>query len=706
MLTALPEAMAYGVLVFSALGPEQASRGLAAGILGLVFLNLGGALFGSIPVLASSPFSLTTLMLAAAVPSLRGLVPEGSGGEGAVVGLLLAAALLAGLLQAAMGAARLGSLGKFVPYPVIAGLTNGTAILIVLGQLPILFEGAELLSPGDIKWLNLAVGAVTALVAWHGLPGLRAVPAPVAALAAGTAAYYAVDLLGGGASLGATIGAIPSSVPTPAPLFEMARAAVEAPAGPLAAELGPLALGLAVVASIGTLVATISADAVTGDRSDTSRELVAQGLGNAMAAAFGGIPGAGSASRTVANHRYGGRTRWSRLVMALFALGVLVLLHPVVALIPRVVLAALLVVLALGLVDRWLFDIARRALGGADQLYRLGLIDLGVSLLVTAVLLAVGVIEAVAVGLLLSVVYFAVRMGQGIVRRRYGAHELHSSIQRNAEEFSLLEAEGSRIQVLELQGSIFFGTADRLAALIDELSEQRVVWIVLDLSRVAELDSSGARILVQSARRASQAGVGLALSAPPGSGVARVLLSMGVADAVGRERLFAAVNDALGWAEDGLLDRVLGSDRHGRELDPGGIDALGALSPDELRLVSSRLDRRSYADGEALFRQGERGDAIFLLVRGRARVEQRSPGAPPRRLATLCPGTLLGEMSASDGRPRSASVFAEGVVVCLVLSVDDLDLLATRRPEIARKLMAGIARELSTRLRIANRTVQ
>jgi sulfate permease, SulP family len=704
----LPGAMAYGVLVFGVLGPDGASRGLVAGLVALALCNLVTAPLAGCKVMACSPHSLSALMLAAAVVQLA----DGAGDQPGlpidmVFQVVFVAIFLAGFIQLAVGALRLGDLAKFVPYPVTCGLLTGTGLVILRSQLgPLLGvpRGGNLLT--EFHWGNLAVGCVTCGVAFFAPRATKKYPAPVLALLMGTATYYLLEYLDLEDHLGPTIGAIPAGLPRPDALLGMLGMLGDGGLLERAAVVIPLAFGLSIVASLGTLISCIAGDALSGERSNTSRELVSQGLGNLACGAFGGLAGAGSPSRTVANYNYGGRGRLSRVVAGVLALLTLVVAGPAVALLPRVVLAGLLVVLAIGLVDLWIVRTAWGLIRRTEADAPVALTNVAIAVLVTALMLTIGVLEAVAAGLLLAQVYFVVRMGKQIVRRTYNGAEVHSNVQRCAVEYGLLQKTGQRIVVVELEGSLFFGTADRVATEVELISSGETFAVILDLRRTNELDLTGAKILGRCVKECQKRGAWLLLSYSPRSAVAQHLRIHGVLETVGESRCFGGVNDALAWAEDRLLDQLLEADRYSTERALGSVDALSQLEPGDLEWLKSSLVRREFAADELIFSQGAPGDRVLFITAGRVRITADLTGERhDTNLATLCPGTLLGELAVVDGRPRSATAAADGQVVCFELEEQRLQELIQERPLVGSKIMAGICREIATRLRIANRAL-
>jgi SulP family sulfate permease len=701
-LLSLPAGLAYGVLVFGSLGPAAISRGVVVGLTTLIFLNLASALLGGCRTLICSPTSLPTLVMAAAVPTIHA---AGQFATDQIFLLVFLATFLAGLLQVGFGLAGIGELVKFIPFPVRCGLLTGTGVLMLKSQIPSIL-GIERGAP----WSDGKTGAVAVVLITMGAVYLapkisRKIPAALVGLVAGTIAYWAITHIAGETSVGPLLGAISSGLPDVTPGVDTLRFFVGDP-GTVLGVVFPLAVGVALMASMETLVAVIAGDKTSGDRTSTVRELAAQGVGNMATAIFGGIAGAGSPSRTVVSYNYGARSTRCRLAAGSFSLAVLVGISRLIASVPVGALAGVLAVLALNLFDPWILRTAHDLARGEHRNFSVSSTNLVIALAVVLTMVMVGVLEAIALGVVLSVVYFVARMGRRVVRREYGGGESRSNVLRSNEELAVLAAEGDRIRILELEGSLFFGTADRLGRRIERICEEGAYAVILDLKLVAELDMTAAMILPIAVKRCRRSGATLMLSYKPGTAVAQHVQALGVEDIVGSPRCFEGINDALGAAEDLLLDHLIGSNRYDREHAIAGFPALSELDRQELDALSRILVKRELHDQEVLFSQGDDSTSLFFLSRGRIRIVAASPGEAPVSLAMLCPNMLLGELALVDRQPRSASAQATGRVVLHELQKDEFEAFLRSDPTIAGKVYAGIAREIATRLRAANRTVR
>jgi SulP family sulfate permease len=716
-LLTLPKGMALGALIFAPLGPEHIPTGIAAALIALFMTNLVGALAGNVPIMINAPFSISTLMLLSVTQTLS-VDLQAEGLTTTLVPTLMAlfffTVVVSGAFQVLFGLLRLGNLAKYIPYPVLSGLMTGTAILILAEQIKIFvgLEGEKGFSAlfahlDQIQIPTLVTGLVTCLaIQWGPRLLTRKIPDPFYGMALGTACYYLFLAFGLGDSLGSLVGEIPASIPTPSQAVEMAELVADSRWHSTLWGLVPLALSIAAIDSLRGMVAIVTADNLTRQRSNPSRELVGHGLGNLASGLFGGITTTGSLPNLQANWRYGGRTRASRAVSGVFSLAILLALHPVVSFIPKVVLAGMLVMIALAGFDKLIFELLAQIWRHGRKTSKEILIDVGVVLLVIGVLIGQGIFEAIGAGFALSILIFVVRMGKEIVRRQYSADQVRSNVTRLTTEIEMLEREGKKIHVLELEGAFFFGTADKIAALVDELFKRDVQFIVLDFKRVTDVDSTGAAILRLLREKCADLNRHLIVS---GVGSTATEIRLGelidlLEKMEAEQQSFANVDDALAWAEDRLLDTLLGADRYEREVELRQVGALSALTEEETRILKGYLLRRTFPDGDFVFRQGDTDLAMFFIVRGRAHVHLHVKQENiSQRLGTLCPGTLFGEMALISRAPRAASVVAEGSLTCYQVSDEMLRRLNAEHPEIAYKVLIGVAKELAERIRIANR---
>jgi MFS superfamily sulfate permease-like transporter len=352
----------------------------------------------------------------------------------------------------------------------MAGFQNA-AVLILLSQLDSLLGFREHVPPmriaehlGDAQPLTLLVGVVTAFGMWYAGALSKKIPPAIIGLAAGGGVYYLVNTVGLGESLGPVIGSMPPGMPNPSYLLGFVSLTSTPTLGRQLPSLAIAALSLAIIASLDGLLCAKTLEGATGQRMRGNGELLRLGIGNMVSACFGGISGGINMASSFANYRSGGRTALSGLVAALVILVAVLVLPPIVAVIPRVVIAGLLLVAAIQLFDVWSIHMVRRMMRREFVQWKSMALDLFVVALVATVAIAVNLVAAVAIGVAITIVSFLFRMSKSAVRRAYRGDIVHSRKTRDPVQMEVLQKHGGTILVLELEGPIFFGTAEQLAA--------------------------------------------------------------------------------------------------------------------------------------------------------------------------------------------------------------------------------------------------
>lgn len=728
VVASIPQTMAYGVVAMAALGPQWIGLGIIAGLLSSVVHGVVATVLGGNPSTVTGPRAATILVFGAMLGQLATL-PGLAGSEGGplvALGLAEAAVVAAGLLQILFAALRCGRLAGFVPYPVVAGFLNGSALLILAGQVKPLtgvplsaladpLRAWHLLQPGP-----LALGLVTVAIMLVAARRLRRVPPALAGLALGTLAYHGLDAFGLAGALGGTIGALPSQgLPAPGDL-ELILSQLSPSDPGLLAILAPSVLSMATLSTLDALLASVALDALTLRRSDGNRELLAQGLGNVAAGLLWMLPSSGSMARAGALVRAGSRTALGPLLVALLTLAVITGLADAVAVLPRAVLAGLLIVVAIDLFDKWSVALLRRHW----RTWPRG--DLLAVAAVVVVTLVFNLMVAVAVGVLLALVIFVARMARSPIRRHYPATALAARIHGDPERTALIERQGNRIAVIELEGALFFGSVAAVEEKVEELVAGGVRFVVLDLKRVKDADASGARLVERLNARLSRQDGALVLAyvererraGPRGGGggqidverrqhsgdrrLWRVFDQLGAVAALGADRFQPDVDRAVAWCEARLRDS-LADDSLLEEFRALGPAILRGIDRGGLRLLRAVMSRHVLAAGESVFRQGDPPDSVYFLASGQVEVVIDLAGTDRKlRVQTLTRGSVFGEMAVLDPKPRSASVEVRSAAVCYRLAAADFEALKGGAPKLAFRLLENIALIFAERLRATN----
>ncbi len=713
----IPVSMGYGMLALAPLGPDYVAHGVLAGLYAVVCGCFTALLLGANTTMIYAPRSIITFLIGSLVLQTVVLSAHAALGvldPGSLLAIVFLLVFLAGLIQMLFGLMRLGDFVKYLPAPVLAGFQNAAAILIfasqintLLGlgtQVPLVEIGSYLAS---IQPLTLLVGVLTCAVILKGAKITGSIPPSILGFIVGVGTFYLIVGLGFRDDLGPVVGPIPLALPTPHYLMEFVPLLTNPE---LTSFLPILLLGaasLAIVASLDGMLCARLIESDSGRRFSGNRELVRLGVGNMVSASFGGISNGINLASSFANHRSGGRTAVSVLVCSSLVLAGIWVLPPLIALLPRVVIGAMLVVVAIQLVDRWTLQIIGKIIrGGEGSRYGM-LVDLAVIFLVATFAIAANIVLAVFLGVVVTVGVFLFRMSKSVIRREYRCNTVHSRKNREPRLMAVLSEHGGKIAVLELEGPIFFGTAENLAMRLDDLLIGDVSYTILDLKRVNEIDSTGARIIIATHDKMVKRGKHMLISGldahPP---MAATLRDMGVITALGAGKLFADADGAIEWAEEHLILSVLGDREMEGEFPFTHFDVLAGISPAELAMMKALLERRVYARGDTVFLEGDAGKELFMIAKGNASVRIRLPGENRNvRLVTFAPGTVFGELALLDQEARSATIEADDDLVCYILPHAKFVSLAMEHPAIAIKLLANLGRELSARLRRANRTI-
>jgi SulP family sulfate permease len=704
-LVALPAAMAFGVAILAPLGGGYTAQGAVAGILGATALGLVAGSFGGTHRLISAPCAPAAAVLSALA---IGLVQNGVAAESALLTLTLVG-LICGVLQVVFGLVGVGRLIKYMPYPVVSGYMTGVGLIIVASQIP-KFLGAPqglswwgaLGSPSVWAWQAIAVGTVTATV-MVGAPKLtKAIPAAILGLAAGALAYGGLALADGSLLVLAGNALVIGPLAGSGEGFVDAALGRWGSIGALSFErLGEIVVPgatLAVLLSIDTLKTCVVTDALTRTRHNSNRELVGQGLGNLASAIAAGVPGAGTMGATLVNISGGAQTRLSGIFAGALSLVALLVLTDAIAWVPIAALAGILIVIGVRMFDLNSLRLLRS---------RTTALDFVVVATVVVVAETVGLIAASAAGIGLAILLFVrEQTGGTIVRRKTYGNQTFSKQVRLPEEMALLEKHGGRTAIFELQGSLFFGTAEQLYdALEADVRSRR--YVILDMRRVQSMDVTAAHVLEQLEDILKERGAYLLYSQLPKNvpTVQDVRRTYGQADSPLPESpvlAFAELDDALEWVENRILDEQRLDRAAEKPLELAEIELFRGRKAETLAALAACMETRSLRRGEAVFRSGDSGDELFLIRRGAVRIMLPIDERRSHHLATFGRGDFFGEMSFLDRAPRSAVAVANVDSELYALSRARFDALAEEHRKLALNLLEGLARTLAIRLRYAN----
>lgn len=518
-IIALPLSIALALA--SGVAPEQ---GLYTAIVaGFLISALGGS-----KVQIAGPTAAFAIIVA-------GIVAR-SGMEG-----LATATILAGVMLVLMGVLKLGSMIKFIPYTITTGFTAGIAVTIVIGQLKDFFGLTFTHSPVEtmeklgevvrtfhtVNWTAAGVGvlALVILCLWPMAKPLQKIPASLIAVlfTAGAVKLLALPVNTIGDLY--TISSAPPQLHLPTFSYETIAAVL------------PDAFTIAVLAAIESLLSAVVADEMIGARHNSNMELVAQGVGNAASALFGGIPATGAIARTAANIKNGGRSPVAGMVHAAVLLAVLVLLMPYAALIPMPCIAAILFQVAYNMSGwRTVVKVVKRSPKS----------DIAVLAVTFFLTVAFDLVVAIVVGLSLACLLFMKRMADVAEIREW------EYVEDTGDDQGRMKPVPPHVMVYEISGPMFFGAADKIPHL--EPSAGRRV-LILRMRSVPAMDITALNSLQRLCEECRESGIAVIFSHVNDQPMS-VFRKSGLFERVGAENFAANIDAALARAVELDASRV------------------------------------------------------------------------------------------------------------------------------------------------------
>ncbi|MGA9396456.1 MAG: SulP family inorganic anion transporter, partial [Azonexus sp.] len=657
MLVALPAAIAFGVTIYSAIAPSYAAVGALAGIIGATVIGLVASILGGTDRLISAPCAPAAAVLSAFAIELtaQGVAPE------VIVLLMILLGVLTGIIQMLLGFVGIGGLIKYIPYPVVSGYLSGVGLIIIGSQIP-KFVGAAgdtgwwsaTIAPWLWDWRSLSIGMATVLATLIAPRITKRVPGTILGVAAGVLTYIALatqdptlwEVTGNHLVIGA-LGASPEGYF--ASITGRWHQIGDLRLSQIAALFGS-ALTLAALLSIDTLKTCVVVDQLTHTRHHPNRELVAQGIANISSSAVGGIPGAGTMGATLVNLNSGARTRMSGVIQGFLSLLAALVFGSFLAWVPVAALAGILIVIGIRMIDR-------AALRFIES--RATVFDFAVILAVIGVALTVGLIAASATGVAMAIILFVrEQIGGSVVRHKIYANQTSSTWVRPETEMRIIEEKGDQAVIIELQGSLFFGTTHQLYSELEpELGKRS--YVILDLKRVQSVDVTAAHLLSNVRNALKERGAMLLLAGireklPNGRNLREFLEQTGVVTSdTSVIRTFPDLDGAIAWVEDRILGETETPPADETPIELQQMELFKNHKDETLKDLEARLEIRAYKAGESIYAVGAPGDAVYWIRRGTVRIFAPLGAGQTRHVASFGRGDFFGGLAFLDNRPRA-----------------------------------------------------
>ncbi len=527
-IVALPLAIAFGI----ASGVSPVEGIITAIIAGFIISLLGGS-----KVQIGGPTG-------AFIVIIYGIIAQyGIGG-------LMTATILAGIMLILMGVFKLGSVIKFIPYPIIIGFTAGIAVTIFTTQVGDIC-GFGVKTPGDFigKWVvyaeniglfnvwAFAIAAVTLLIiifspkAVKSIPGLNKIPGSLYGIIFGTVIYWAVKSFIPECeieTIGSKFGEIKASfkIVTPELSYETIR------------NMLPVAFTIAILGAIESLLSAAVADGVIGDRHSSNTELIGQGIANVITPFFGGIPATGAIARTMTNINNGGRTPVAGIIHALVLLIILLVLMPLAGYIPMACLAGVLVIVSYNMSGWRTF----RAMMHNPKS------DVSVLLVTFFLTIIFDLTVAIGFGLILGCLLLLRRMASvSNITLQEGEIDVNNDSDVTVSHDEALQIPAG-VQVYEIDGPFFFGIANKFEELSANMLDVPMVRIIR-MRKVPFVDATGLHNLEVFIQNSHKQGIHVVLSGVRPN-VLAVIRKSSLFGEVGEKNIFDHINGAMARAEE------------------------------------------------------------------------------------------------------------------------------------------------------------
>jgi len=601
-IVALPLALAFGVS--SGLGPT-------AGLYGAIFISFFAALFGGTNTQISGP---TAPMTAVSMVIIAGIIAANDGDVNKALPAILTVFLLAGLMQIGLGVLKLGMYIRYIPYPVVSGFMTAIGVIILLTQiLPslgyypkedmefvntfkpqaqevilenilkeeagegilVLDDFQETLNRADeitqdailkesqtlaaketsgalgamkaipralqnINWLELILALGTIFIIYGFKRITKAVPSTLVAL-----------IVMSGIAVGFNLGyrpieEIPSGLPVPN--FEIFTEFKLSSVTPYIFT----ALTLALLGAIDSLLTSVVADNMTKTKHKPNKELVGQGIGNSIAAVFGGIPGAGATIRTVVNITSGGKTKLSGMIAGVFLFIILLGLGPIASKIPAAVLAGILITVGIGVMDYK----GLKAIPNLPKDVKIGPVKFSMEVLIMLTVLVLStfwnLVYAVGIGLVIASLMFMKKIGD-LTGERSGVTSLKEE-ESWSDEKDFPNSLKEEVFIKHIKGPLFFGSTSDFQLLAAQIPNTAEI-VIMRLARMQYMDQSGLYAMEDMLQDLQKKGIEVifvGLPKQPRYMMERIDI---IPDFIPEEHIFNRFEECLMWVKENVKDK-------------------------------------------------------------------------------------------------------------------------------------------------------
>jgi SulP family sulfate permease len=679
-------AISFAALIFAGDLLSHVSNGIGLALFGAIVGSIAVALFCSLPGTVGGNQDAPAAILAVISAAIVSTMPAGSSSQETfltVVAAIALTTLLTGTFFLALGYLKLGGLVRFLPYPVVGGFLAGTGWLLVTGaismmaEIPLSISGLPALLQPEmlVRWLpGLILAIVMLLISnrsdhYLGMPGM---------ILGAIILFYAIVWLSGSSvselsAEGWFLGPFPKeSLWQPLNATDLANVNWSVIWGQAAN-----AATILIVSVVALLLNASGLELTTEHDIELNRELRAAGVGNLVAGLGAGLVGYQQLSLSALNHKLGAFSRLAGLIAAGVCGLALLLGASVLSLFPTVVVGGLLLFLGLAFLYEWVYQ----------TWFTFPKIDYFIILLILFVIAAVGFLEGVAVGIVAAIIMFVVNYsGVDVVKHELSGTTYQSRVTRSGRQRQILREQGDQLYLVQLQGFIFFGTAnsllEKVRQRVHQLELPPVRFVILDFRQVTGFDSTAMLSFAKIKQLAQSQDFTLVITHPSRE-IRRQLDTNGLVDEEGGVvRIFPDLDYGLEWYEtEILLAAGAQPDEEHRTLKEQLEELLNSTV--DVTSLLKYLERQRVDAGHHLMKQGDPPDDLYFIESGQVTARLELPGQDPIRLETMKGGRVVGEIGFYLGHTRTAAVVADEPSTVYRLTASALKEMEKNNPEAA-----------------------
>jgi len=691
--------LSFAALIFSGDLSGFLANGVGLVLFSGIIFGVMVALFSSFPGTVGGNQGVPAAILAVVAASIAMTMPDGSTADEIFITTIAAIALTTittGLFFLGLGQFKLAGLIRFLPYPVVGGFLAGTGWLLVTGSIGLMTGSKvslagvpQLFTPEVLAhWLPGLGFALLILFLTNRFDHFLILPGIVI----GGIVLFFITMTFFGLSTaeltdqGWFLGPFPSeSLWTPLSLADINQVNW----GIIGGEASNVATIL-IVSTFALLLNVSAFELIVGHDMDIDRELKVAGITNIVAGLGTGVIGYHQLGLSALNNKLGSASRLVGLVASVICLIVLLWGAPLLSFFPKVIVGGQLLYLGLAFLTKWIYQ----------AWFKFPKTDYAIILMILLVIITVGFLEGVALGIVAALLRFVVSYSRmDSVSHQFTGKNYRSRVTRSLAHRYLLDEIGHRLYIAQLQGFIFFGTADKLLKRIRqhvESPENEVThYVVLDFSRVTGLDST-ALLSFHKLKQVLTIHDITIIFTEVNTAVHQQLVSDGLDSGDGSVRFFPDLDRGVEWCEDQLLQQ---SGVTETDVPASLSEQLTFLLPEEMDLAEllHYLEPISVAAGEHIMLQGDEPEFLFFVETGQVTAQLERSDRAPIRLETMHDG-VIGEIGFYLDQERAASIIADEPSLLYRLSRQKLKQIEQENPETAAVLHRIIVHLLAERI--------